>query len=316
VELTEQEEREIRQYVTSQTPDKDNEVRLVQRVGRRRVAGRTHDLYDVWMSTGDRWWVITDITNLYSQEDFNDLDQVFTYHLGLCALLGEKFRVEPGEESTEHVGRAWRRYAKAVDAMSEAEEAEDFQAVGVRCREALLAFVREHSEADWLEQRNERPKAADFKGWGALHAESLARGRARSYIRDLAARTWDLTVRLQHYGDATELDAEMILEATAHFLRIFSLAVLRYQQGSSRRCPTCDSYRLTEDGDVEDHNGLVGFASNEVCLACGWTSDRVFDPYTADWLERATEYLERGPVDLGAIGTDETIVREADDTDG
>lgn len=47
MEMTEQEEREICQYVSSQTPDKENEVQLVQRVGRRRIGGDTHDLYDV-----------------------------------------------------------------------------------------------------------------------------------------------------------------------------------------------------------------------------------------------------------------------------
>ena len=39
MEMTEQEEHEIRQYVESQTSDPDNEVQLVQRVGRRRIAG-------------------------------------------------------------------------------------------------------------------------------------------------------------------------------------------------------------------------------------------------------------------------------------
>jgi hypothetical protein len=87
-------EREIRQYVESQTRELDDHVRLVQRVGRRRIAGHTHDLYDVWMDDGDRWWVITGFTNLYSQNDFNDIDQAFTYHLGICALLRENTRVE------------------------------------------------------------------------------------------------------------------------------------------------------------------------------------------------------------------------------
>jgi uncharacterized protein DUF397 len=86
--MTEAEEREIREYVTSQTPpESGDQVTLVQKVGRRRVAGRAHDLYDVWMSSGHRWWVITDMNNLYAQEDFKDLDQVFTYHLGLNLVL-------------------------------------------------------------------------------------------------------------------------------------------------------------------------------------------------------------------------------------
>jgi hypothetical protein len=303
VELTEQEEREIRQYVRSQISDSENEVQLVQRVGRRRVAGYTHDLYDVWMSKGDRWWVITGMTNLYSQDDFHDLDQVFTFHLGLCALLREKFRIEPDDESAKHVGRAWRRYAKAVDAMSEAEEAEDFQAVGIRCREALLALIREHAEAEWLLGTETPPKAADFGGWAQLHAQTLASGRLRSYLRDTAHRAWDLAVWLQHYADATELDAEIVLEATAHFLRMFALAVRRYDKGSSRRCPSCDSYRLGQDGDVEERGGLLGYASQEVCLACGWASQLTFEPYSGEWFEKAAKYVEGDTRDPNSTDT-------------
>jgi hypothetical protein len=303
--MTEQEEREIRDYVRSQTGEEHNDVELVQRVGRRRVAGYTHDLYDVWMSKGDRWWVITGMTNLYSQEAFPDLDQVFTFHLGLCALLRERIRIEADEESVQHIGRAWRRYAKAVDAMGDAEEAEDFQSVGIRCRESLLALVRDHKEAAWLPDVETSPKAADFSGWMELHAQALARGRMRAYLIDLADRTWDLAVWLQHYADATELDAEIVLEATATLLRMFGLAVRKYQQGSTRRCPKCDSYRLAQDGGVEERDGHPGYRSNEVCLACGWESGRTFEPYSAEWFERAADYLAGDVVDLGAIGDQE-----------
>jgi hypothetical protein len=125
-----------------------------------------------------------------------------------------------------------------------------------------------------------------------------------SYLRDLAERAWDLTVWLQHFSDATELDAEMVLEATAHFLRMFAMAVRRYEAGSSARCPACESYQLAQDGEVEERDGLPGYVSNEVCRACGWTSARVFEPYSPEWLARAAEYLDGGPLDLGEIGQD------------
>jgi len=112
------------------------------------------------------------MTNLYPQEDFHDLDQVFTFHLGLCLKLRERFRNDADEESAQHIGRTWRRYAKAVDAMGEAEEAEDFQAVGIRCREALLALIRDHARADWLVEIETPPKAADFGGWVELHVQA------------------------------------------------------------------------------------------------------------------------------------------------
>lgn len=242
--MTESEEREIREYVASQTPpESGDEVSLVQKVGRRRAIGRTHDLYDVWMSSGQRWWVITDMTNLYSQDDFSSLDQVFTYHLGLNIVLREQFNMLPDEDQAEHVGKPWRRYAGAVDAMAYAEEAEDFQAVGIRCREVLLALVRDNNTADWVNVQGARPQEANVKEWFGIFANSLtANSKPRAYLKALAEKTWDLCVWLQHYVDASELDAEIVLGATHQLLRAFTLLRLRHGQPAAERCPNCDSY--------------------------------------------------------------------------
>lgn len=291
MQMSEQEEHAIRQYVESETSrDHDDPVSLVQRVGRRRVGGRAHELYDVWTANGGRWWVITNMTNLYSQSDFNSIDEAFTYHLGLCLILGERFKVEADEEQAEVVSRAWRRYAKAAEAMSEAEEAEDFQAVGIRCREALLALARQHADATWVSPRTEPPKAGDFKGWLGVYSASLTTGRAGAYLRGVAEKTWDLVVWLQHYGDATEWDAELVLDATAHLLRSFTLIRVRYERGAMRRCPECDSYRVTEEGDAEERDGRLGYAANDVCLACGWTSERQFEEWSREHLQRMVDY--------------------------
>jgi hypothetical protein len=291
--MTEAEEREIREYVTSQTPPESGDgVTLVQKVGRRRVAGRTHDLYDVWMSGGQRWWVITDMTNLYSQDDFKSLDQVFTYHLGLNIVLREQFNVEPDEAQVEHVGKPWRRYAGAVDAMVEAEEAEDFQAVGIRCREVLLALVREYMDTDWVRVQDERPQEANAKAWLGIFANSLtANSKPRAYLKAIAEKTWDLTVWLQHYVDASELDAEIVLGATQQLLRTFTLLRLRHDQPVRERCPNCDSYQVVEEsGELIERDGHFGVLLHDECVRCGWRSEPEFDQWTPERLKRLIDY--------------------------
>jgi hypothetical protein len=221
-EMNELEEHQIREYVTSQTaPGSADQVTLVQKVGRRRVARQKYGLYDVWMSSGKRWWVITNMTNLYSQDDFKSLEQAFTYHLGLNAVLHEQFKVQPAEEQNEHVGKSWRRYAGAVEAMVTAEEAEDFQAVGIRCRESLLALVRDNIDAPWVRVHGEKPQVANAKAWLGIFANSLtANSKPRAYLKSLGEKTWDLTVWLQHYVDASEVDAEIVLGAPAYLYSI------------------------------------------------------------------------------------------------
>lgn len=295
--MSELEERGIRNYVMSQrfpARPKDDQVEVVQKVGRRRVEGTTYDLYDVWMSSGQRWWVITHHTNLYAQEDFKSIDQAFTYHLGLMRVTNEQFKTEPDELQAEYVSRPWRRFMRAVDAMREAEEAEDYQAVGMRCREALITLAREHQAAEWVRVPDERPLAGDAKNWLRIYADSLTTGRPRDYMRALAQRTWEIANWLTHYTDATEWDAQLVLDATAQLLNTFTLLRVRYEQGSAERCPECDSYQLMQDFDDEltAAEGRVGAFLWNVCLSCGWQSEKEFDNWSIERMQRMADYVE------------------------
>lgn len=287
-ELPEHEAKSVRQYVEAETRDKKNRVKLVQKVGSRRVAGRSYEIYDVWMEKGDRWWVITNLTNLYSQDNFNSIEQAFTYHIGFNVVAGERFRPD---EDAETVGSAWRRFAKATDAMNDASEAEDFQAVAIRCRETLLAMIREHMADDWVPKDNAQPQVANFKAWMDIFSDALATGRPRQYLKLLGEKSWDLTVWLQHYVDATEWDAELVLDSTAHLLNTLTLAIARHGHGPSRRCPQCESYRVDSDGEVTRRRGKQGWWSQDVCAACGWRGEEEFKPWTADHLASMADYV-------------------------
>lgn len=290
--MTEREENEIRFYVTSQTPpDSGDEVSLVQKVGQRRVGGRDHDLYDVRMSSGARWWVITEMTNLYSQDDFHSLDQAFTYHLGLNQVLAEQFKTEPDPEWEKRLPKSWRLYSGAVEAMVGALESEDFQAVGIRCREALLALVKENMDADWINTPDERPQIANAKAWFGIMANSLtANSKPRAYLKSLADKVWELSVWLQHYANASEVDAELVLSATQQLLRSFALLRARHDQ-QGERCPQCDSYQVVEESsELVERDGHFGTLLHDECIACGWRSEQSFDQWPRDRLQRLVDY--------------------------
>ncbi|MDP7739486.1 hypothetical protein [Mycobacterium paragordonae] len=85
MDLPESEERYIRDYVNTQSPD-DDQAGLVQKIGSRRVLGRTHEIYDVH-GASTRWWVITDPTNLYLQTDFPKAEHALTFHIGLGVMM-------------------------------------------------------------------------------------------------------------------------------------------------------------------------------------------------------------------------------------
>jgi len=163
-ELPEPDERAIRQYVNSQSA-RDDPVTVVQQVGSQRILGRVHDLYDFHCKR-TRWWVITYPTNLYQQSDFPQVDQALIFHVGLGAVLAERSRGEMEDPADqEQVTSSCRRFRQAIESMNDAHESEDFQAVGVKCRDSLISLARDHAGDDWVGEVQDPPKAADFKGW-------------------------------------------------------------------------------------------------------------------------------------------------------
>src|SRR2546422_531108 len=128
----------IRRYVEWQGKE---EVTHAERITTEYALGRKYEAWDVRTTKG-RWWVITSPTNLYSQELFPSLDYTISFHVGVTARMMSRSRpgVEPMEAAL--LPAAWRKWQQADEALDEAEEPEDFQAVGMRCRESLIAMVR------------------------------------------------------------------------------------------------------------------------------------------------------------------------------
>ena len=159
VELAEHEERYIRDYVNSQSP-KDDQAGLIQKVGSKRIMGHVHDTYDVHTKS-TRWWVITDPTNLYRQTDFPKAEQALIFHLGLGIFIAERNRAKMAKVEEEQVSTSWRRFQQALEAMNDASESEDFQAVGIKCRDALIVLAKQHKDEPWVGSVSEPPKASD-----------------------------------------------------------------------------------------------------------------------------------------------------------
>lgn len=276
--LPEHEEKRIRQYVEGQSrnredpDDPETKVTLVQKVASYRLLGADYEVYDVHMPT-ERWWVITAPTNLYDQSTFPEYDTAFSFHVGLMMRLWERESEEIEEEKAEQIGAAWRRIEAAREALDSAREAEDYQGIGIKCREALIAFAREHSGAEWLTLPENPPRAADFKGWATLHAQALATGRMRRYLSEIANKTWDVAVGLQHDANATVWDAEMLIKATAHLFDVFSTAMVKIKRRPPTRCPKCGSYKLGSDGDIAEVDGLLGWQEREACGACSYRGE-------------------------------------------
>jgi hypothetical protein len=236
---------EIRAYVEDQAGES---VVHLEKVASELVGLVRHDIWDVHCADS-RWWVVTDPTNLHSQADFKSRDVVLTFHIGLMArvLQLQERKVPVAAGPALLLPGSWRRWQQAFEAYDSGDEAENFQAVGVRLRECLVSFVGETRGDDLVPIGQTAPKASDFKAWTELLANRLATGESsaslRSYLKKLSVETWDYVNWLTHAKNAIRLDAEIGLKAAEHLLGTFTAARLRHEQGN-RRCERCGSYRV------------------------------------------------------------------------
>ena len=253
----------------------DETVEHLEKVYSERIKGQDHDIWDVH-TDADRWWVITGPANLYSQKQFPSMDVALTFHVGLMMRVSSRAELEAPEEQADSFSIAWRKWAQAAETFNEADEAEQFQAVGMMRRESLIAFVKEVADIIPLSDDVSRPKANDFVGWIDVIGNTIAGGegaeRRRGYLKAIAKSTWELAQWLTHAGNAIRFDAYFAFKATGHVLSVFSLALMRFQSNFPDRCPACASYRLAEDYWYGGDNETILFA---VCEASGWKGNPI-----------------------------------------
>ena len=265
---SDKEAQEIKEYVEWQSRGEEK-VLHAEKVANERVFGREYDVWDVHTDK-ERWWVITSPTNLYSQALMPSLDYTLSFHIGLMARVAAQRGPEGSEAEQEFLVVTNRKMVQASEAFDHADEAEEFQAVGMRCRECLLALVRELTQGSDLSEGDDLPKIADFVAWNERIANAIAPGASaehiRGYLKITAERAWRLVSWLTHASNATREDAELALSATSHVVNNYASSVLKRRAGAPERCGRCKSYRITVEWRPE--LGETGLYIPR-CGACG-----------------------------------------------
>jgi hypothetical protein len=249
LKTTQQEREHVMGYMTDQAPDET--VQLAQKVYSEQVHAVTHDIWDVHTDRG-RWWVITHPTNLYCQEQFPNMDLALTFHIGLCLRMPRGEEHSLTELPIEPLLACWRTLEEANKALRHAEEVEEFQAVGVRCRESLITLGHVAQELIHLPDAQARPKRSDFRAWS-----------------DRRFANWLTHARVAHFNDA-----EAAVSSTEFTISLFTTVLIRYVRGVPDRCPACGSQRLSPERGV--HSSAPNTLDERpVCGTCGWTGTPV-----------------------------------------
>ena len=272
---TENEIAEITEYVEGQAPDL--RVTFCQKVYSESVLSHRHDVWDVH-TTKDRWWVITNPTNLYSQDLFPNMDLAVTFHVGLMLRIPRSERPAISSGQIEPFAKAFEAASAAHDSLGQAHSVADYQTVGVRCREALLAFTAIAQAVIPWAGGAEPPKKSDFKAWIDHVCSTALSGETNKHRRQLfksqADAAWTFVNWLTHSTSSNWHDAEAAVSATESAISLCTNAVTLFIRKVPNECPQCGDHRLTplraENPDVEGEVWERPF-----CTVCEWAGEPV-----------------------------------------
>ncbi|MCS3738245.1 hypothetical protein [Rhizobium sp. BK661] len=300
---TDEEREEVAGYFKWQAPDLT--ITFLQKVYSEAVLGHVHDVWDIHTDK-DRWWVITNPTNLYSQEQFPNLDLVVTFHVGLCLRIPRSDKQDPDPRRLLPFGDVFKQLGQAGEALTQAKGPADYQGIGVRCRETLLSFIAAAQDAaDWGE--GEQLQRGNLKGWVDRILGTALIGAAqkerRHLLRALLVEAWDFSNWLTHTKSASWHDAEMSVTTTEHALGLAASLVARHIKGVPDGCPECGSPDLNpEEGRSSETLGVVW--ERPLCRECGWVGSAV--PVYDEPPEETEAIIRRAAID----GEDECAIME------
>jgi len=243
-------------------------VTFLEKMFTEHVMGIAHHCWNVHTNKS-QYWVIDGLgMNLYSQRLFPSLDYLLSFHLGLMLRLDSERIGTEDPRLGDRLAAAFRLWEQAAEALDQSSESEEVQAVGVRCRETLLTFIKSVSDTTMVPSGTVAPQAANFVEWSKLVAGYIAAGhrneRIRGYLKALAKETWDLVNWLTHAANASRIDGTMAIDATHSTLEAFGAALIRHERETPERCGRCGSVRLMLMYMPEfDTDGAV-------CQTCGF----------------------------------------------
>lgn len=268
--VSDEEKAGVVDYYLSQSPGA--EVTFLQKVYSEAILGHRHDVWDVHARDG-RWWVITNPTNLYSQDQFPNMDLAVTFHIGLCLRIPRTHRQRKTDRNVRPFEAVFTKLQETIDALSQAQSVPDYQAIGMRSREVLLAFVGAAQDAaNW--SIDAAPKRADFRAWSELICDVALAGASqkerRHLFKSLLADAWVFANWVTHAQSATWHDAEAALTTVEHSLGLAVSLVIRHIRSVPEQCPNCGAPELVpEEGWRKDLPEVTW--ERPACQGCGWT---------------------------------------------
>lgn len=262
-------ESDIANYVTVEALDE--RVLHVEKIKEEIALGETYEMWDV-TTDKDRWWVLTNPTNLYSQRHFPSLDYTLSFHIGLMARLRSRSDRVDGTDPTPF-DEVFRRIDQAESRFERAVEPDEFQAVGMHLRESLISLIHATRRRADLPARTELPQEANFVSWSELLMNHLCGGSSnkelRHHLKNISKGTWQLVNWLTHDRSANKTAASVAIHSCQTTIEHFIRVLARSRTDKTEECPVCKSRNVRSHFDLSIQPDGDYYLS---CGACAWTN--------------------------------------------
>ena len=162
---------------------------------------------------------------------------------------------------TEIAPQLFRKLKNVATLIDSAEEIEDFQSIGVQCREILIELGNYIYIVD-MAGTNEQPQKSNFKKKAELFIQFYLEGSDnsdyRSIIKKLTESTWDYASKLTHPSTTTKYEALTCVTLATSLVGVYENIMQKvFDPVSQYICSSCKSKKLTIDSDDSDENGMV-----------------------------------------------------------
>ena len=248
-------------------------------------------VWNVKTDTDGDWWVVEGDTvpmNLYSQSAYYfGADEVYSFHMGLMQRMSaaqDEYNPEDfvnGVTLDAEIAPQLFRKLKSVAALIDtAKEIEDFQAIGVQCRETLIELGN-HIYNPMMAGSGEQPQASNFKRKSELFIQFYLKGSEnsdyRNIIKKLTEATWDYANKITHSRSATYYEVSTCVTLCISLVGVYENILQKvFGPLSQYHCSICQSKKLSIVGDDSDEDGIVQKLYLH-CEECGGTTEVVFE---------------------------------------
>ena len=235
-------------------------------------------IWNVKTNEDGSWWVATGgglPMNLYSQDKayYFATDEVFSFHLGLMLRLMNDELSKPENvidsiaKGVEISDQVRRKLELASEKLINAVEIEEIQAVGMMCRETLLALIESIFKPEYLNEEDELPQKSNFKGRCEISIKALLLGsdneELRKHLKNIAFGAWDFANKLTHSRTRTVQEASICLTLCIAVVASFENLVDKYHDPlSGLKCRNCGSRKLVVAENDTNSDLLI------ICEAC------------------------------------------------